>query len=179
MHAAPAPPDPVTRPDAPLAEADGVVFDAYLHPHRSLSGGGFLVLMAVLVTASLVMGLTFLALGAWPVFGLYGVDVLLVWLAFRANYRSAARLWERVQLTPSKLTVDRYGPRAGQHGRWHFQPTWLRVQMDDPPEHDSHIVLTSHGRSLRVGSFLAPEQRQAFAQALRDALASLRTWGRA
>ena len=31
----------------------------------------------------------FLLLGAWPVFGFFGLDVLLLYLAFRANYRAA------------------------------------------------------------------------------------------
>jgi uncharacterized membrane protein len=42
--------------------------------------------------------------------------------------------------------------------------------MDDPPEHESQVTLTSHGRSLTVGSFLSPEERLDFAKALNDAL---------
>ncbi len=132
--------------------------------------------MAALIGVSLAMGLSFLAIGAWPIFGLYGVDVLLVWLAFRANYRVAARHWERVRLTPGRLTVDRHGPAAGQYGRWQFQPHWLQVRMDDPPEHHSQVTLNSHGRSLAVGSFLSPEERLDFAKALRGALERVRQW---
>jgi uncharacterized membrane protein len=42
--------------------------------------------------------------------------------------------------------------------------------MDDPPEHHSQLVLSSHGRSLTVGSFLSPSERFDLAEALRRAL---------
>ncbi len=159
------------------AQAQPVVFDAILHPYRSLSPTGFYWLMGLLALAAVTLGLTFLAMGAWPIFGLYGLDILLVYLAFRANYRSASTQWERVKLTAGELTVDQHGPKQGQYHRSTFQPAWLRVDMDDPPEHHSQCVLTSHGRSLSVGCFLSPEERLDFAKALRAALARLRGGG--
>ncbi|WP_207485033.1 DUF2244 domain-containing protein [Arenibaculum pallidiluteum] len=157
----------------PAAGEDPVLFDAVLHPNRSLSPRGFGILMACLGGVSLVLGSAFLMIGAWPVFGLLGLDVLLVWLAFRINY-GRARLHERVRLTERALTVQRIDHRG--HGRtWQFQPHWLRVSMDDPPEHDSQVLLSSHGRHLVVGSFLSPEERLDFARALRAALDRMRS----
>ena len=54
-----------------------------LTPHRSLSPTGFLIFMAVLGGISFVTGMVFLLAGAWPVFGFLGLDVLLVYWAFR------------------------------------------------------------------------------------------------
>jgi uncharacterized membrane protein len=157
---------------ASAAEDAPILFDAVLHPHRSLGRRGFLVLMACLGSVALALGSAFLLIGAWPVFGLLGLDVALVWLAFRINY-GQARLYERVRLTERALTVQRVDHR-GRGRIWQFQPHWLRVSMDDPPEHDSQIRLSSHGRQVIVGSFLSPEERLDFARALDAALDRLR-----
>jgi uncharacterized membrane protein len=149
-------------------ETRPILFDAVLHPHRSLSPRGFGILMGCVGALTFGLGLGFWAIGAWPVFGLLGLDLVLLWVAFRISYRSA-RLYERVRLTPAELTVQRVEP-DGKARAWRFQPYWLRVTMDDPPEHDSQVMLSSHGRRLVVGSFLSPEERLDFAKALGAAL---------
>lgn len=157
---------------APAGDVAPVLFDAVLHPHRSLSRRGFGILMGCVGTVTLGLGGAFYLIGAWPIFGLLGLDLLLLWLAFRINYR-AARMYERVRLTEAELTVQRVDHR-GRARAWRFQPYWLRVSMDEPPEHDSQVLLSSHGRRLVVGSFLSPEERADFARALGAALARAR-----
>lgn len=154
-------------------ENEAIVFYALLEPHRSLSPLGFLLLMGAICCFSGAAGLFFFLAGAWPVVGFLGLDVLLIYLAFRANYRSA-RMFERLSLTPRHLRVQRVSP-SGQTREWQFQPTWLKVEIDEPPEPDSPLLLRSHGRSLKIGAFLTAEERLNLAQALRRALASL-TW---
>jgi uncharacterized membrane protein len=80
------------------------IFSAVLTPHRSLGRQGFVVLMLVLGVCSFVTGMIFLLAGAWPVFGFCGLDVLLVYWAFRVSYRRA-KAYEQVTVTPSELTV--------------------------------------------------------------------------
>jgi uncharacterized membrane protein len=46
--------------------------------------------------------------------------------------------------------------------------------MDDPPEHGSQLTLWSHGKFLRIGQFLAPEERARFARTLKAALRAAR-----
>lgn len=150
-----------------------LVFDAVLQPHRSLGPRGFLALMAGVGLVSFAAGMAFVLAGAWPVMGFFGLDVLLVFLAFRFNY-IAARRYETVRLTADSLVVEHVAP-DGTRREWKFQPYWLRVSMDDPPRHDSKLILTSHGRSLVIGAFLSPDERLEFAQALRDALDKLRS----
>ena len=72
-----------------LDPADRLLFAARLTPHRSLSRTGFVVLMAVASAISFGAGLVFLLMGAWPVFGFFGLDVLLIYWAFRINFRHA------------------------------------------------------------------------------------------
>jgi uncharacterized membrane protein len=128
--------------------------------------------MAVLGVASFAAGMAFVLMGAWPVMGFFGLDVLLVYIAFRLNYRSA-RQHERVQLSSEALTVERVSVR-GDCRRWRFEPFWIRVVLEEPDEHSNRLLLTSHGRSLVLGSFLGPAERRRFALHLKEALARWR-----
>lgn len=156
--------DPVAR--------DAVLFDAKLTPHRSLSPRGFVVLMAVTCAISFVAGMMFFLAGAWPVVGFLGLDVLLIYVAFRVNYRHG-RKFETLELTQRDLVLRRVD-HWGKASHWRFQPAWLQVLIDEPPAHDSQLILRSHGRSVAVGAFLTSDERLDLAKALRRALAKLR-----
>src|ERR1700741_5435615 len=88
-------------------------FRAVLTPHRSLGPKGFLALMIAFGAVSFVTGMLFLVMGAWPVLGFFGLDVLLVYVAFRLNYRSG-RLYETLDLTPASLVLTRMHPSGRQ-----------------------------------------------------------------
>lgn len=153
-------------------EEEKPLFDALLTPHRSLGPRGFLVLMSCITAFSFCAGLFFFLVGAWPVVGFLGLDVLAIFLAFRVNYR-AARLYETLRLTPDALEVTRVRP-SGKSQSWRFQPNWLQVEIREPPESDSPLTLVSHGQRVEIGGFLTPEERLDLAQALRRALSELR-----
>jgi uncharacterized membrane protein len=152
---------------------DRVLFDAVLTPHRSLSPLGFLVLMTVLVAVSFLAGVFFFLAGAWPVVGFLGLDVLLVYIAFRVSYRRA-RAYETLHLTRHTLTVCRVDPAGGER-RWQFTPAWLQVLLDDRPARAAPLTLRSHGKSLAIGGFLTAEERRGLAKALTAALAEARS----
>jgi uncharacterized membrane protein len=82
-------------------ELEPTIFSATLTPHRSLGRIGFLILMALFGLVSFITGMLFLVLGAWPVFGFCGLDVLLLYWAFRLNYRHA-EAYEQVTVTCSE-----------------------------------------------------------------------------
>lgn len=153
-----------------VSDDAGTVFSATLRPYRSLEPKGFALLMAALAGASFLAGMAFVLNGAWPVCGFFGLDVGLVYLAFRINYRQADA-YERIVLSESQLIVERHR-RGRLVGRWSFQPYWLRVQVTEGRM--PAVVLASHGRSLAVGSFLSPDERHGFAEALNDSLNELR-----
>lgn len=162
-------PDAMTDHTGSSRKSEHVIFDARLTPHRSLTPGGFIILMTAICTVSFVAGLAFYLAGAWPVVGFFGLDVLLIYVAFRINYRHARR-YETLVLTHDELTVQRVDP-SGRSASWRFQPAWLQILMDDPPRHHSQLTLRSHGRSIAIGSFLSPGERLELAKALRHALA--------
>ena len=84
--------------------------------------------MAVLASASLILSIGCICLGAWPVTGFFGLDVGLVYLAFRISYRGA-RLREILRLTQSDMIVERIGIK-GETRRWRFEPAWLRLVFE-------------------------------------------------
>ena len=124
--------------------------------------------MAGVIVVSVGLGTCFLLQGAWPVFGFFGLDIALLYLAFRLSYRSG-RLREIIRITTDEVLVRRILPN-GRTTEWRFNPYWLRVALDEPVEHHSQITLSSHGRSLVIGPFLPPEERASLVRALRDAL---------
>jgi uncharacterized membrane protein len=145
------------------------IFSAVLTPHRSLSRGGFIVLMLVLGGISLATGMVFLLAGAWPVFGFCGLDVLLVYLAFRVSYRRA-KAYEQVTVTPSELTVRKVS-HYGRISEWTLNPLWVRLDRVVHAEFGiERLFLVSHGRRLAIAGFLGPEEKASFALALSAAL---------
>jgi len=153
-----------------LDPADRLLFAARLTPHRSLSRTGFVVLMAVASAISFGAGLVFLLMGAWPVFGFFGLDVLLVYWAFRLNYRSA-QAYEQVTVTPSELTVRKVSHRGGVR-EWTLNPVWVRLHRDEHEEFGlQRLFLESQGHRLTIAGFLPPQEKESFALALSGALA--------
>ena len=111
------------------ASAEPTLFSALLMPHRSLSRKGFAVLMAVISGVSFAAGMVFLLMGAWPVLGFFGLDVLAIYWAFRVNFRAASAN-EEICVTASELRVRRINHR-GDTKEWVFNPLWVRLDQRD------------------------------------------------
>ena len=137
------------------APADPKIFSAVITPHRSLSPRGFLILMLCLGAVSFASGVVFVSMGAWPVCGFFGLDVLLVYVAFRANFR-AARAYEVVTVTASELTVRKVSQRGGVR-EWTLNPLWVRLERTVHEEFGiERLFLVSRGRRVSVAGFLGP-----------------------
>jgi uncharacterized membrane protein len=149
--------------------AEPAIFSAVLTPHRSLGSTGFLILMLAIGAVSFASGMLFLVLGAWPVFGFLGLDVLLIYVAFRVNF-SAARAYEEVTVTSSELTVRKVSHR-GAVREWTLNPLWVHLDRIVHEEFGiERLFLVSRGRRLSIASFLGPDEKASFAQALSAAL---------
>lgn len=153
----------------PAAE-DDLAFHALLTPNRSLSWTGFRQVMAIVVSVNVINALIYFTAGAWPVAVFCGIDILIVWLAFKLSYAQGRR-HERVMLTDDALWVSRVLP-SGHETRWKLTPIFVKVEIDKPVEHSSQLRLTEKGRTLIIGSFLAPKERAEVADALSAALAT-------
>ena len=149
------------------------LFSAILTPHRSLSGAGFLVLMLAISIVSFATGLFFFIIGAWPVVGFLGFDVLLIYWAFRMSYRTGAA-FEEVTVTPSELTVRNVSHR-GKVREYALNPVWVRLETKVHAEFGiERLFLVSHGRRFPVAAFLGPQEKAGFAAALSAALGEAR-----
>ena len=149
------------------------VFVAELSPHRSLGRTGFLLLMGFVAATCFISGIMFLVIGAWPVFFFMGLDVLIVYIAFKMNYRDG-RKRERVSVSRNALKVELFDP-AGNRKEHLFNPLWTRFEVDRHEEHGIlSMRLASREASVVIGSFLNPDDRASFAQAFGHALADVK-----
>ena len=150
-------------------DAEPPLFSAILTPHRSLDGAGFVALMIAIGGLSLVAGMAFLFMGAWPVDGFLALDLPLIYWAFRANYR-AAQAWEEVTVTSSELRV-RQTSHAGMVTEWSANPLWARLDRETDEEFGlRHLFLVARGARLPIAAFLGPGEKESFARALAVAL---------
>lgn len=144
------------------------------HPHRSLGLAGFRALFGVVIVANCVGAIYFSSLGAWPVAGFMGLDVLAFALAFRLSY-AQARAFERISIDPNQIIVEQCNAK-GQMARETLQSYWAQIVFDGD-DTQGHIWVRSHGRSIPVGTHLPGPERHLFAarlkEALRDARASM------
>jgi uncharacterized membrane protein len=149
------------------------LFSALLTPHRSLNRSGFLVLIAFLSVISFAAGIAFLLVGAWPVFGFFGLDVLAIYWAFRINFRRA-RATEEISVTPSELRVRRVSHR-GHVVEFVLNPLWVQIDQKTHAEFGiEKLYLVSKGRRVTIASFLGPEEKASFVKALTEALHAAR-----
>lgn len=154
---------------------DGAVYmDAVLAPSRSLSPQGFQIVMLALAAMSFLCGLVFLSIGAWPVIGFFGLDVALVWLAFRSSFRSGQRQRESVVVASDAIHVG-LRPVRGPDRWWGLNPHFARVDVAAAGTHEMEVALAAGPDRLPLGAFLSPSEREDFATALRDAIARARS----
>jgi uncharacterized membrane protein len=149
------------------------LFSALLTPHRSLNRTGFLVVMAFVSVVSFAAGLAFLLMGAWPVLGFFGLDLLAIYWAFRINFRHA-RASEEILVTPSELRVRRISHR-GHVMEFVLNPLWVQLNRETHAEYGiEKLYLVSKGRHIAIAGFLGPDEKASFAKALTEALQAAR-----
>ena len=146
--------------------------DARLVPHRSLSKRGFYWVIGAVIVFNILVGTLFVSMGALPVPIFLGLDVLGVFLAFRASYRGA-RQAERVQVDADQVRVFY---EIGRHARavWTSPTAFTRVAVEDAGQHEARVRLSLSGRSLTVAAQLGPRERSDFAAALEEAIRQAR-----
>lgn len=156
-------PDPVERGE----------FRALITPHRSLGRRGFRIVMALVLTCSVVASLPFMMMGAWPVAGFFGLDILALYIAFRLSFARAAA-FEEVVVTSVSLMLRKVS-HTGAQAEWRFNPLWTSLLR----EHDDEfgllrLSLASRGQIVPVGEALSAAEREHFASALAAALGAAR-----
>ncbi|MEQ8193511.1 MAG: DUF2244 domain-containing protein, partial [Rhodospirillales bacterium] len=156
--------------------AETVLFNTTLRPHRSANLYTLRWLLILMALAFAITGFGFSLAGAWPVSGFLGLEIVLLVGALLLNER-AGRAVETISLTADALTVHCIDAR-GRERRFTFPPQWLQIVATPVPHGLLHeggglerLEVRSHGRSVAIGSFLPPADRQALCADLRTALA--------
>ncbi|MCB1474735.1 MAG: DUF2244 domain-containing protein [Rhodobiaceae bacterium] len=148
-------------------------FRVIVTPHRSLSPRGFGFMMLAIGLASFTTGMVFVLRGAWPVMGFFGLDVFLVWLAFRLNYR-AGRARETIEIGAGSMQV-RQCDAKGREAVTAFNPYWARLERAGDSELGTVTLhLAERGHRLEIGAVLSPEEKHGLASAIDRALALAR-----
>jgi uncharacterized membrane protein len=156
-----------TAPDRPL-------FEALSTPHQSGTQAGLRVVVGLVLLVSLGLTALFWSIGAWPVSGLMGGEVVLVVALLRAHRRWSSRIAERITLAEGRLRVDRTD-RHGKRRAVEFDAYWARVTLTPRPGRVSELRLSVRHRSTEIGRFLIEADKADLAQALGRALRDYRS----
>lgn len=150
---------------------DEPFFKALLTPHRSLGRTGFLVLMGTMLAAWAITAAIFMAHGAWPIVGFFGLDVLGLWLAFRMSYRSG-RMREEVSVSREHCDIRKIAP-SGKTVLFRLNPFWCRFTIRRHSEIGIiGMAVETREQRVPIGAFLNPDDRESFAKAFGQALAT-------
>ena len=141
-----------------------------LTPHRSLSRQGFLAVMILIAGLNLIAGGVFFAIGAWPVVGFCGLDVVIMYWAFRRNFADSACA-ERIVAEGDAVRLLRLA-REQAPKEVHFNRRWLKVELEHDEERElvGKLYLRSHGEAHEIAGFLGADERLSLAKALRHAI---------
>jgi uncharacterized membrane protein len=150
-----------------------ILFEAVCTPPAGLSDRGMRWLIGLALGAAILPGVAFAILGAWPVLGFLGVEVVAV-LGLVALHR----LWRRrsvetVLLTGQRLSVRRSDGRGGTE-QVELEPYWTRIELIERGEAVPLLTAHARGQSVELGKFLAEAEKRDLAAALEDALRSYR-----
>ncbi len=126
--------------------------------------------MGLVVLVNLMAGGLFLALGAWPILGFMGVDVAIIWWAFRRNFADSARA-EQISAAGDALTLRSIMP-TGEKSETVFNRRWVKVDLEFDAARDlvGRLSLRSHGEVHEIAAFLGAEERQSLARTLRASI---------
>ena len=157
----------------PMDEDANLFLDAEIRPNRSLPNVGFYALMGAVMVISFTAGIAFMMIGAWPILGFFGLDVILVWLAFRLSYRDGRRR-EHIKINTEEIRVSRISA-FGHHTEFRLPLGWTRMELVKLSANELQARLIHRGKTLIIGAMLSPAEREDLAEAVKTALQKAQT----
>ena len=129
--------------------------------NNSLSSSGRLFVFSFILTVSLGIALAFsLLLGAWPILPFAGLEMVVLYLAFRYIDRHASD-YERITIRGDDVAVEVHEGRKVT--RLEMNRSWAQVVC---ARDGSRLALRSHGREIEVGRHLCNAERSDMAREL-------------
>ena len=149
------------------------LFAATLTPHRSLTRRGYRYVIALACVMASIPGIIFFSMGAWPIVGFLGLDLLAIGWALAASMR-ASKQFEVITLWPDELEVKQVTAN-GKTELSRFNPFFVKLVIDrDFNERITALHLRSRDRDLLIGAFLSPDDKTSFARVFGAALKKAR-----
>ena len=149
-----------------VEDASGTTFVA--RRNNSLSAGGRRLVLGSLALLIFAISLGFAFSGAWLVFPFAGLEILVVFLAFRYMERHAAD-FERLALGEEQIVVER-GQR-GRTRRIELNRHWTQVDYREPRGREGgRLIVRAHGTDVEFGAYLTDAQRAEVARKLKEHL---------
>ncbi len=142
--------------------------DITVLPYRSLSKKGFKYLMLCVAAVFFTIGVFFWIIGAWPVFGFLGLDVLLLYYAFKMNYKSG-EIFENLKLIKEKLLITRNFP-SGKIQSWDLEPYWTKAEILQANSNNHNLIIKSKNKVVMIGSFLSSKDKKKLMKKINDSL---------
>lgn len=146
------------------------LYAAMLTPYRAMGPVGVRRVVAVMAGLALVPGLLFFSMGAWPVVGFMGLEVLALYWALSRSLRDG-KAFEQVTLWPDALEIRAVTPK-GEETTHCFNPFFVRFSVRrDREDRVVGLTLFTRDRALEIGAFLPPDDKAVFARDFGTALA--------
>lgn len=158
---------------AAVAPPVPTVFEAVIVPHRSLPPQGLRALLVLLGGLSCFTMTILWLLGAWPVIGFSGAEIVVVIALIRMHARST-RAGELVLLSDRALRIVRTDARGCRQERV-LEPTWLQVLLQERRGRVPALFLVARDAREEIGASLGEPQKRELAQSLAAALHRLRS----
>ena len=143
-----------------------------LWPHRSLSQRGFLILVLILGLLAFFIGTAFFLIGAWPVLGFMGLELLVLYIAFRLNYRDG-KASEQLLIHAKGLDLIRTSP-DGKQTRTIFASHWITAEIHKQKGKRKILNLRHHHDHHEIGAFLPPAEKQGLKELINERLSAAR-----
>ena len=144
--------------------AHAAEFSLVARRNNSLSSTGRYLVFAFLFVVSVGIAAAFAALGAWLILPFAGLEMLVLFLAFRYVDRHAAD-YESVAIEGDKVRVE-FSER-GRLRSHEFNRCWAQVVVSGD---GNRLALRSHGRALEIGRHMNSEQKLGLARELKRQL---------
>ena len=134
------------------SELTSAAFSRVARRNNSLSSTGRLFVFAFIFAVSIGIAAGFALLGAWLILPFAGLEMLVLYLAFRYVDRRAGD-FERIAIAGDRVEIEIC--EAGRSSSYEFNRCWAQLVSRE----GERLALRSHGREVEIGRYLDDEQR--------------------
>ena len=136
-----------------------------IYSNNSLSTKGFYILMTSIILPALFIGTAFSLIGAWPVLGFMGLEIILIYIFFKILFYKN-NFYEHIMLDKAKFSIS-YNNKNNVINSVNLEPTWLQVKLEN---NNNKLQIFTHGNAIELGKCLAIKEKASLAKVIQEAL---------